>query len=232
MLLKLPLCGLLLCCLASSSTGQFDVDALDAAILADILQSYTEHVPSTCTGASGSTAHSFVYPGINPDSEWYEAFKPFEEDLFLAAMTHTDSNNRSWSIRIGSGGNMYSHFCPDLHGESLPPQAHTDAPWVDEVLQSVSVNSELNEKAGACNGETCPSYFIHGAGAYQRDAPYTDVPFYSQSLAKYCSGDSCTFAAWAQQAHVATVFTSPLITLNKYTNCGNGIIEHTEMIYK
>jgi len=126
---------------------------------------------------------------------------------------------------------MYSHFVPDLHGETMPPQAHANAPWIDEVHQSVSVNTNLNYVEGQCNGETCPAYYIHGAGTYQKDNPYTSTPFYSQSLAKHCDEATCTFAAWGQQAHLATIFTSPIITLNRFTNCGDGIIEHTEMIY-
>lgn len=127
---------------------------------------------------------------------------------------------------------MYSHFCPDLHGESMPPQAHPNAPWIDEVHQSVSVNENLNKQEGECNGETCPAYFVHGAGTYQDDDPYTSTPFYSQSLAKSCDGATCTFAAWGQHAHLTTIFTSPIITLNRFTNCGDGIIEHTEILYK
>lgn len=118
------------------------------------------------------------------------------------------------------------------HGETMPPQAHDNAPWIDEVHQSVSVNGYLNLGAGRCNGQDCPANFVHGAGTYQKDDPYTNVPFYSQSLAKYCAGVSCTFAAWGQQAHLATIFTSSVMTFNKYTNCGNGIIEHTEMAHK
>ena len=221
-----------LCAIITSSVA-FDVSNLDAAILQDILEAYTEHQPSTCTGdAAASTSITYEFPGTNSDSNWHENFQPFEHDLFLAAMTHTDESDRSWTIRLGQGGNIYSHFCPDLHGETLPPQAHLNAPWIDEVHQSVSVNNNLNLRDGMCNSETCPAYFIHGAGVYQRDDPYTSVPFYSQSLAKHCDGATCTFAAWGQQAHVATIFTSPIITLNRYTNCGNGIIEHTEMLYK
>ncbi|KAL7428176.1 hypothetical protein ACHAXM_001314, partial [Skeletonema potamos] len=147
-------------------------------------------------------------------------------------MSHNDPYNRSWTIRFGQGGNIYSHFCPDLHGETIPPQNHVDHPWVDEVHQSVSVNINLNQRAGMCNGDTCPEYYIHGAGTVQEDGTYTTIPFYSQSLAKHCDGATCTFAAWAQQAHLETnIFTSPIITLNRFTNCGNGIIEHTEMLY-
>ena len=228
----LALCGFLAGGL-TTFTAAFDVDDLDAAILQDILESYTEHVPSTCTGdAASSTSFTYDFPGTNPDSEWYPSFVNFEQDLFLAEMTHTDDNNNTWIIRIGQGGNIYSHFCPDLHGESMPPQAHVDAPWIDEVFQSVSVNNDLNKREGMCNDDTCPAYYIHGAGTYQQDAPDTNVPFYSPSLAKHCDKNTCTFAAWGQQAHVATIFTSPVITLNRYTNCGDGVIEHTEMIHK
>jgi hypothetical protein len=234
---KLALCGfLVLAGVTTSYTAAYDVDALDKAILQDILESYTEHVPSTCPGeAASSTSFTYEFPGTNPESNWYQEFQQYEQDLFLAAMSHTDANNRSWTIRFGQGGNIYSHFCPDLHGETIPPQKHVgpDNPWVDEVHQSVSVNTKLNLKANMCNGDTCPLYYIHGAGTKQADDPYTVTPFYSQSLAKHCEKASCTFAAWAQQAHVETnIFTSPIITLNRFTNCGNGVIEHTEMLYK
>jgi len=228
------LCGFYFAWIITTPTAAYDVDALDKAILQDILESYTEHVPSTCTGeAASSTSFTYDFPGTNPDSNWNAGFQQYEQDLFLVAMSHNDPNNRSWTIRFGQGGNIYSHFCPDLHGETIPPQNHVDHPWVDEVHQSVSVNINLNQRAGMCNGDTCPEYYIHGAGTVQEDGTYTTIPFYSQSLAKHCAGATCTFAAWAQQAHLETnIFTSPIITLNRFTNCGNGIIEHTEMLYK
>ena len=43
---------------------------------------------------------------------------------------------------------------------------------------------------------------------------------------------SSQFASWGSQAHVPTPYTSPVIFLNKYANCGNGVIEHTQMIHK
>ena len=216
----------------STTHAQYNIQDLDDALLNDILHSYTDHVASTCTGSADTTTFSFDYPGVNVDSAWNEDFIPFEEGLFQASMTHTDAGNNSWTIRIGQGGNMYSHYCPNLHGETIAPQNHLNSPWIDEVDQIVSVNEELNEAAGQCNGDTCPAYFIHGAGTYQEDSPYTDVPFYSQSLAKTCKDNYCIFASYAQQAHVPTLFTSPIISFNKYTNCGNGVIEHTQMIYK
>ena len=217
----------------------FDLADLEDIMLHDILESYTDHVPTTCSGAADTTTVNFSYPGVNEASEWHPPFIPYEADLFQAEMSHTDdSGNNSWTIRIGQGGNVYSHFCPDLHGETMAPQNHenpVNAPWTDEVQQIVSVNNQLNGAAGACGAdgtETCPAYFIHGSGTYQSDSPYTDIPFYSQSLGKVCKDDHCIFASWAQHAHVATPFTSPIIAFNMYTNCGNGIIEQTQMIYK
>ena len=81
------------------------------------------------------------------------------------------------------------------------------------------------------NRTTCKANFVHQAGAYQRDAPYTDTPFYSPSLAKFCSGNSCIFASWGTQAHVETPFTSSIMNINKYTNCGSGVIEHVQMMH-
>ena len=54
--------------------------------------------------------------------------------------------------------------------------------------------------------QTGKSYFIHQAGTYQRDGQ--DVPFYSPSIAKHCTGDTCYFASWGQHAHVPTPFHS------------------------
>jgi len=122
---------------------------------------------------------------------------------------------------------MYSHFTRDLHGEALPPQAQSEAPFVDEVQQMVAVNTNLNQNADYGN----KAYFHHQAGAYQRDSPYTDVPFFSPSLAKHCEGNYCAFASWGTQAHVATPFTSPVLYITKYTNCGEGIIELTQMMH-
>jgi len=39
------------------------------------------------------------------------------------------------------------------------------------------------------------------------------------------------FASWGQQAHVETPFTSPIMFINMYTNCGNGKIDLFQMIH-
>ena len=226
--------------------GATAIEDLDEAILNDIVQSYSSYELSTCNteAQTSATSFSFDWPGTNAQSSWATAFTGYEQGMFQAIMSNTDATgDRSWSIRIGSGGNMYSIFFQNSLGEITPPQKHDAAPWVDEVQQTVAValglnmNTSLPEycsgvEANKDNNAFCKKYYIHQAGAYQLDAPHTDTPFFSPSLAKHCSGNSCTFASWGTQAHVVTTFTSPIIYINRYTNCNDGIIEHTQMIHK
>jgi len=147
---------------------------------------------------------SFDWPGTNNLSTWKIAFAPYEQGMMLQAiMSHNDTGNRSCLMRIGTGGNMYSHFFPHMHGETLPPQENAYAPWIDEVQQSVAVPLSLNTKQNP--------FFIHQGGAYQKDRNYTSTsPFYSR-LGKYCKDNSCIFASWGTQAHVPNTFTSPIM---------------------
>ena len=39
------------------------------------------------------------------------------------------------------------------------------------------------------------------------------------------------FAAWGTHAQVPMPFTSPILYINTFTNCDNGVIEHTQMIH-
>ncbi len=225
--------------------GATAIEDLDEAILNDIVQSYATYEPTTCNteAQASATSFSFDWPGTNVQSKWAPEFTGYEQGVFQAIMSHTDpTGDRSWSIRIGSGGNMYSIFLHDL-GEVIPPQNHAQSPWIDEVQQTVAVATALNMNtslpqycpggtANMDNSDLCKKYFIHQAGAYQLDAPHTNTPFFSPSLAKHCYKNSCTFASWGTQAHVVTTFTSPIIYINRYTNCNDGIIEHTQMIHK
>jgi len=104
-----------------------------------------------------------------------------EEDVFLAQMTHNDSNNpnNTYTIRVGLGGNIYSYI--GAYGEVIPPQYHQDAPFVDEVWQMVAVDGSQNTGASP--------YFVHQAGTYQRYPELHDEPFYSPNTAKYCDDE-------------------------------------------
>ena len=179
----------------SSLVASYSTDDLDAAILHDLLHSYITYVPtseSVCPStAEQTTTFTNEWPGPNPNSDWDDAtVQDFEQGLFQTMMTHTDVNtNTSWSIRIGTSGSMYSHYVPDMWGETMPPQKHYAAPWIDEVHQTVAVNQFLNGKYDECydalgtvvarkSDGSCPSgtseklYFLHQAGAYQDDSPY------------------------------------------------------------
>lgn len=104
------------------------LEILDEALLTDLIEQYITHETTTCTSSASvddATSFSFDWPGTNAESAWYESFEQFEQGNFQAIMSHTDgSGDRSWSIRIGVSGNMYSHYAGDMWGETIPPQRH------------------------------------------------------------------------------------------------------------
>ena len=177
--------------------GTATFDALDEILLTDIMSSYITHEESTCSpDTASSTSFSFEFPGTNIESNWNPDLVGYESDMFQAIMSHNDTEgDRSWEIRIGLNGVIYSHFVKDMYGETLPPQSREDAPWIDDVIQTVAVVGELNQQTVLpqfCEGDTtesCRKMFVHQAGAYQRDEENlntTDAPFYSATLAKHC----------------------------------------------
>ena len=134
------------------------------------------------SGGGGNTSFSFDFAPSDSTSQWDAMSESFEEHVFLAHMKHSDANlNRTWEIRVGKAGNMYSYVGP--FGEAVPPQYHDQAPWIDEVWQTVAVVASKNVDPN--------KYFIHQAGAYMRDAPMLDTPYYSPSIARHCAGRAC-----------------------------------------
>lgn len=193
---------------------------LDDALLEDMMPAPSARCMSGMTNATST----FNFPGPDPNSRWSAPYVGLEKHAFLAEMEHVDANtNRSWRVRIGQGGNPYSFVGP--FGEAMPPQTHDLAPWIDEVWQTVAVDGQQNT-------DTAP-YFIHQAGTYQREDTLKEKPFYSPNVARHCSKEkrTCTFASWGQQAHVPTEFTSPMMYYTRYTDCGEGVMELTWMMY-
>jgi len=185
-------------------------------------------MPGSSGKCSGQPMNStYAFESSQAESQWNPQFVQYEEDLFLAKMQHIDNNfNRSWTIRFGQAGNIYSFVGP--MGETVPPQDHNNAPWVDEVWQAVQPLGPGGDNDDDPNTNV---YFIHEAGTYQRDGAYTAKPFYSPTLGSYCNEEDgeCGFASWGQQAHVATPWKSPMLYLNRYINCGNGVFEYTSL---
>lgn len=96
----------------------------------------TNHKKGIANNGTDIGSSSFTLDFTPSQSKWRPAIVDFEKFLFKAEMHYKDQNNpsRSWTIRIGRGGNIYSFRGP-LFGEAISPQNLNNAPWVDEVLQ-------------------------------------------------------------------------------------------------
>ena len=74
-----------------------------------------------CVPIGHSNTHTFRYY-LKASTKFDPIAVPFEEQTFLAEWNLSDSNdsNKSYSIRFGKGGNVYSFVGP--FGEALPNQ--------------------------------------------------------------------------------------------------------------
>ena len=175
-------------CVVPLFLGCAQAENLQEAIIKDMM-------PASSTKCENQPASSsFTFESSQAGSQWYAPFVDYEQHVFLAKMAHTDPNtNRSWTIRLGQAGNIYSLVGP--MGETVPPQAHANAPWVDEVWQNVAPLGPGGDNDGDSNTD---KFFIHEAGTYTKDAPYTNIPFYSPTLGSYCDDPDgeCGFASW------------------------------------
>jgi hypothetical protein len=125
------------------------------------------------------------------------------------------------------GGNAYSFY--GRYGEAIPPNIRPEAPFMDEVWQNVAVDHGQHNPASGKN------YFVHQAGAYFRRKEVTR-PFFSPTLAASCQNETgtngvCMVASYGVQAHIPTTFASSVLYFTRYTNCGNGVIELTSLLY-
>jgi len=178
---------------------------LAEALLEDTLPASS----SKCGNDSGATRYTFNFSSSTVRSRWDAQTAKWEANKFFAEISHTDADtNRSWTLRVGSGGDMYSFL--GAFGESVPPQFHNDAPWIDEVWQMTATNTAKNTKAPLLKAN-----YVHQAGAYSRDCAnkdgsvvacsqadnktddFMEVPYYSPSVASHCSGVQCSFASGA-----------------------------------
>jgi len=199
---------------------------LDEVILKDII--YRDQSEFTNDGRDdkckdeGNTRFSFDH--TDSPSSWSSANVHWEPTTFLAEMEYSNPDpNKSWTARFGKGGAIYS--MRSGYGEAIPPQTNSKSPWVDEVTQSVSVDITQNKNCA----DPTECYYIHQAGAYFRDSENLTQPFYSPNVMKHCEGNTCIFGTWGQIASIPTIFKSDLLYFHRYRNCGNGVIEYTQM---
>lgn len=173
-------------------------------------------------------------------SEWALSFPESAVELALFETEYTADTEKSYQLRIGQGGQIYSLIAG--FGESIPPQwRHPNwvqpsygggtsyAPWVDEVWQMVAVDEPLNNTPDS-------SYFIHQSGVYLKTPDQTS-PFYSPVLASWFNEEEKSFTTinWGQQAHTEDLeniqFSSRLLYYTKYTCSYPGIIQVDQMMY-
>ena len=198
---------------------------LDELILKDIIPSVGEKCHSNFENNIHKTTTQTTFTHQPSPSYWHETAGPYEPELFLAEMSHEneDDERQSWTIRIGQGSNIYSFR--GHYGEAIPPQFHRNGIFVDEVIQSVSVNQPKNRHSGR-------PYFIHQAGIYSGDGDYTvEKPFFSPNIVKHCAKNECAFGSWGQQAHVTTFHKSDMLYFNSYRDCGSGVLEFTTVMH-
>ena len=163
-----------------------------------------------------------------------------EEPVFLRSMTSVRPGGREYEVRIGKGSQVYSIRTPV--GEFIAPQKPHSAEWVDEVLQTVTVNTRLLDRRHQfvekrVEGKSIrvpqkpDAYFIHQAGTYNRDLEYPGT-FYSPLLAAMSGEEdrSYTTLVWPQQAHVPNNHRSHMLVYQRVRWVEPGVFEVTNIL--
>jgi hypothetical protein len=155
-------------------------------------------------------------------STWAEGLD--ERTVFHSELAWRGKSGRWYALRVGRGGQIYSLRGP--FGESVPPQVHQGAPWIDEVWQIVSVSHARNNPERFPGRGAPLAYFIHGSGIYLRD-PQRPEPFYCPMLASDWDPERRRYGvlAWGQHAHVPTVHRSGALYYTGLRALSDGVIE-------
>ena len=167
---------------------------------------------------------AFSESGSSWEIDWEER-KVYDLKL---AYTHPTNNNKSYVLRMGKGGQVYS-FRSSGFGEAIPPQWRpsfdtngdntTDpgpstpvqshhgnwAPWNDEVWHFVGSdqNDELDGRVKTKN--------LHQAGSYMnnfahRASDLTETPFYSPLVQSHTTDTSFSAVYWIQSENPSYVY--------------------------
>ena len=167
--------------------------------------------------------------GYTPSgSTWAEGLD--ERSVFHAQFDWRGAAGRTWALRVGGGGQIYSFRGP--FGESVPPQVHEGAPWIDEIWQIVSVSHERQNRDIVPGLGRPLAYFIHGSGTYLRD-PQHRQPFYCPMLASAWDPARSRYGvvAWGQHAHVPTIHRSGALYYTVLRALADGVVEVTYAVH-
>lgn len=137
----------------------------------------------------------------------------------------------AYEFRLGRGSQLYSLRFRDQAGrwrEAIGTQgtpatgSSRNAEWVDEVLQTIIVDTELNDRS-----QESTKNQIHQSGTYRN---IKGVPtFYSPLLDQAWLPQERTIATvvWPQQAHIPSNFKSHFLLLQQIRDLGSGVLEVT-----
>ena len=171
-----------------------------------------------------------------------------ESQVFRLEIQHKQDSKKSFQLRIGKGGQIYS--LRGAFGESVPPSWRAPggklSPWNDEVWQFVAVCTKYNgikssQKAGKLPKETLAkfadsgfqdSFFIHNSGAYVPGDSAIQSLYCPQLASEIDQDQRCVCSVhWGLVPQLKTVHRSPLLFYSKVRDAGDGIIELTWVIH-
>ena len=189
--------------------------------ITNLKDSFIDSAVSTINTTSTNISRNYD-PSNSPWSTNYS--EGYVMDARISSTSLTDSS-KNWELRVGKGGQIYS-LKTDALGETVPPQYRSsdNAPWVDEVWQSVSVYDRHPD-----------AKFNHGSGIYLKD-PILTEPYYTPRLATEIDEPNKSFYAmnWMQPSAGSDWNAdepSHIINLTKYKDIGDGVIEVTMGLY-
>ena len=171
-------------------------------------------------------------PWHRKSSHWVEGVD--ERSVFHVYLTHKSTDERSWELRIGKGGQIYSIV--SSCGEMMPPQRPM-SPFNDEVWQMVAfskdvVDYDLDKGPGAIRDEI--NSFVHQSGLYVgREQKFTpERPFYCPLLASHWNEKERTYTMinWGLCPTIS-INRSDVLFMVRFRDLGAGVIELNHLCY-
>jgi hypothetical protein len=171
-------------------------------------------------------------PGQHFPSRWVEGVD--ERPAFHAYLIHKSTAERSWELRVGKGGQIYSIV--SSFGEAMPPQRlmsqFNDETWQMVLFSNEVVDYDLDKGLGAIRDEV--NSFVHQSGLYvgrkQKHTP--DRPFYCPLLASHWDPQARTYTMinWGLCPTIS-VNRSDVIFVVQFRDLGAGVIELNHLCY-